>query len=78
MMLPAFQIGTGDLIDLEGDQFADPDCNHPALASEYAQVIEVEEEDGGRCIAISFEGFDIVGFPRNHLLNIVGYSDEEE
>jgi hypothetical protein len=71
MKLPAFQIQIGDLIDLKGDCFADPNGAHTQFESEYVQVVSVEIETAD-CIAIGFEGFDLVGFPHDHLLNVHG------
>lgn len=76
MRLPAFQIIVGDRIDLEGDPFADPTSSNPSLACELAEVCEVTYETAD-CVAIGFDGFDIVGFPRYHLLNVVRSSDSD-
>ena len=84
MKLPAFQIQPGDLIDLEGDCFADPSGACIQFQSEYAQVVSVElEETACECdahnrvtMAIGFEGFDIVGFPQCHLLDVRGRMPE--
>jgi len=75
MELPAFQIEPGDLIDLEHDRFANPDGLHVQFESELAQVIFVEMETP-ECLVIGFEGFDIVGFPRYHLLNVCGHIED--
>lgn len=80
MQIPAFEILTGDFIDLEGDCFADPDRESTRFQFELVEVIEVESEEVScECgahkrwvIAIGFEGFDIVGFPPYHLLNVKG------
>lgn len=69
MKLPAFQILAGDMIDLEGDPYADPNHDNSLLECELIEVDAVEDEGGG-CIAIYFDGFDAVGFPRNHLLTV--------
>jgi hypothetical protein len=68
----------GDLVDLYGDPFADPnqDPRH-CHEFEYATVCEVIPETPG-CVAVSFhllrgfEGFDIVGFPPEHVLVFAG------
>ena len=83
MRLPAFQIQLGDLIDLENDCFADPKGAHIQFQFELAQVSEIEiEETPCECgahnritVAIGFEGFDIVGFPQCHLLDVRGHVD---
>lgn len=57
----------GDKVDLEGDSFADPDRDNPFLACEYVEVTEVKQETPN-CVAVTFEGFDQVGFPRGHFV----------
>jgi hypothetical protein len=62
----------GDLVDLYGDPFADPDQNpRHSHEFEYATVCEVIPETPG-CVAVGFEGFDIVGFPPEHVLVFAG------
>ena len=68
MNLPAFQIRVGDMIDLENDDYADP-RHEPRMASNYWIVSNVNDE--GPCIAITFDGLDQIGFPRNHLLSLI-------
>ena len=72
MRIPAHQIQPGDLIDLEGDPFADPRRDNCFLRCELALAMEVEQETP-ECVAIGFEGFDVVGFPTNHMLNVKGH-----
>jgi hypothetical protein len=59
----------GDAVDLEGDPYADPNQENPALECEYQQVYSVERETGD-CVAVGFDGFDIVGFPPDHLVTV--------
>lgn len=68
-LIAAFQIVPGDLVDLEGDQYADPGNDNTHLQSELVEVACVEQETP-RCVAIGFEGFDVVGFPTHHLLRV--------
>lgn len=75
MKIPAFQIRAGDLVDLRGDPFADPKHDHALFQFELAEVVEIEQETPS-CVAIGFEGFDIVGFPTDHLLDVQGHLDE--
>lgn len=63
-------VQVGAMVDLEGDKYADPKRDHPGLACEYQTVVSVEIETDS-CVAIGFEGFDVVGFPRDHLLGVV-------
>lgn len=56
----------GDLVDLEDDPFA-PD--HPSIPYELAMVATVEQETP-ECVAVGFEGIDVIGFPTNHLMEV--------
>jgi len=78
-MVHAGMLRVGDLVDLEGGLFADPDGTDPALQFEYAVVCEISRETED-CIAIGFEGLDIIGFPPGHILLVGGHDggyDEE-
>lgn len=72
---PACTLSVGDMVDLEGDAFADPDCDPgSAFDCEYAVVCSVKRETDD-CVAIGFEGFDLVGFPPDHLLSYAGKAE---
>jgi len=76
---PHRMLRVGDLVDLAEDPFADPDGDDPALQIEYAVVCEISRETED-CIAIGFEGLDIIGFPPGHILLVGGHDsgyDEE-
>lgn len=62
----------GDMVDLEGDPFADPGGENTTAHGfdcELATVMEVDHETPA-CTAIGFEGFDIVGFPPDHTVPV--------
>ena len=63
------QLQEGDLVDLEKDPFADPKGDHPQFEDELYKVVDITVETPN-CIAIAFEGFDIVGFPPDHLVKV--------
>ena len=48
----------GDLVDHEGDPFADPECDHAGFDCELLEVVCVEREPAG-CTAVSFEGWEM-------------------
>lgn len=73
MRIPAHMIQVGDLVDLEGDAYADPRSDNPYFRCELATVASIDAETSN-CIAIGVEGFDVVGFPADHLLNVKGHS----
>lgn len=68
MRLTAAEVREGDLIDLHGDQYADPQRAN-GFEHAYSEVSYVERETA-ECVAIGFEGFDVVGFPIDHPLNV--------
>jgi hypothetical protein len=59
-LIPVECLREGDMVDLEGDPWADPD-HDPVLAYEYASVHEVTFE-GPNIVAVCFD-HDVVGFP---------------
>jgi len=69
-MIEAFMIVPGDLVDLEGDKYADPKSDNVSLQCEYMSVVHVEQETP-QCVAVAFECFDVVGFPTYHKLRVV-------
>ena len=54
----------GDLIDLEGDDFADPDKSDEMLTYEMLEVFEIEKETEF-CTCVYFSN-KTVGFPPEH------------
>lgn len=71
MLKPVIELRPGDLVDLEGDAFADPEYRNPAFPFELAAVAAVERETFD-CVAVAFEGFDVVGFPPSHFVQVRG------
>ena len=61
----------GDMIDLAGDKYADPDTQSVMFECEYAVVADVTPETP-ECIAIDIEGVDVFGFPPDHLVPYAG------
>jgi LmbE family N-acetylglucosaminyl deacetylase len=63
------ELQIGDLVDLEGDSFADPDRD-PAKGFEfqYAKVEEIDRETPD-CVVVWFDN-DVVGFPPDHMVEI--------
>jgi hypothetical protein len=57
----------GDLVELLGDKYADPDRDHPGYELEWAHVLKVEAEapDVSR---VDFVDGESVGFPPEHKL----------
>ena len=72
IQIQARDLRVGDMVDLEGDKYADLLRNHPAFESELQEVCSIEREIGawGECFAVGFEGFDVVGFPPDHKLRV--------
>lgn len=63
------QLKIGDMVDLRGDQYADPGSLCPWFEFEYA-IVDYIEIETSNCTTIGFEGFDIVGFPPNHTVKV--------
>lgn len=61
----------GDMIDLEGDLFADPERADPYLASQYATVDCIEQETRD-CVRVDFEEGPSIGFPTSHRVRFGG------
>jgi hypothetical protein len=70
------ELRVGDLVDLEGDPYADP-RRDPMNCFEFelAEVASVERETAD-CVAVGFEGFDVVGFPPHHIVTARRYIGE--
>lgn len=65
VLTPVEELREGDLVDLEGDPFADTsDEAHSILQYSLVQVEKVEQETA-ECTAVWFE-HDAVGFPHGH------------
>lgn len=61
----------GDLIDLQGDRFADPSESNPDtgwMEFELAKVLEIDRETES-CIAVYFDSIT-VGFPPDHVVSV--------
>ena len=58
----------GDLVDLEGDIYADPDHDKPLLVDTYQEVDRLEPEGEG-CICVYFVDFTCA-FPPEHRVRV--------
>lgn len=66
---PVREVRVDDLIDLHGDQYADPEADpHLDLAYEYARVEEIERETPN-CIVLH-TSLTSVGFPPDHEVRV--------
>lgn len=66
---PAREVKAGDLLNLEGDPYADPKRDNALFECEYVEVAFVEQETP-ECVLMGIEGFDWVGFPTEHPLKV--------
>lgn len=73
---PVGELRPGDLVDLEGDEYAERECspgcescelNRVSFEYELATVAHVEHETDG-CVRVDFESVMSVGFPADHEL----------
>lgn len=75
LMLRADQVKSGDMVDLEGDSYADLHKDHTWYPYELALVIDTDQETD-TCVCIYFEGAT-VGFPPDHILKVKRDEDAE-
>lgn len=69
-------IRPGDMVDLEGDKYADPDSDPgKGFEFQYALVCEKKQETDD-CIVLYFEEDSPVGFPVDHELKVGGHDKE--
>lgn len=62
------ELQPGDLVNLEGDHYAD-NGEHPEFEFEYAEVGEIELETP-TCTVIHFDKISC-GFPPNHVVEVM-------
>lgn len=63
------QLKVGMLVDLEGDEVADPNDDHDEFEFEYQTVDQVEQETPN-CIRVDFRSGFSCGFPPWHWVKI--------
>lgn len=68
------ELQVGDVIDLEGDEYADPNQDVSTFQMLYVEVASVEVESPG-CIAVGIEGVGTFGFPPTHTIYCVADSE---
>ncbi len=71
MRVKAKNLLSGDLIDLAGDNYADPDNGDAEFEFEYVVVSHVERETPD-CVLVSFENGRSFGFPTNCRFQVFG------
>lgn len=77
------QLRVGDVLDLQGDKFADPDppdgeeatTNRIVFEAEYVTVDYIEREMP-ECVAVGIEGVDVFGMPPDHLVKYHNHNPE--
>jgi hypothetical protein len=74
---PAHAIEPGDLIDLEGDPYADPHGDNPRFETEWIPVVRVERETPA-CVRLDLEAEDSYGFPAQHLIRVMRRMEPHE
>jgi hypothetical protein len=70
MKIPAHMVQPGDLVDLEGDAYADPRRNNPYFRCELATCSTAVSYLG--VVGLVFGHTSIV-VPANHVLNVKGH-----
>lgn len=74
VMIPVSEVTVGDMLDLEGDAFADPKHDNIALEHEVAVVLEIKHK-APDCIALYCDGI-ACGFPPDHMVKLLGHDNE--
>jgi hypothetical protein len=78
MSVKAKDLKAGDLVDLEGDAYADPNHDNWRYSIEHGEVETVEWETQ-ECVAVYFTNGSVVGFPPDHELRVrTPYRKEKE
>lgn len=68
-MTPVIELCEGDYVDLEGDQYADPNSDpHGLYAFEYA-VVQGWEQETPETVLVHFDQTS-VGFPTRHKVRV--------
>lgn len=67
-------LAVGNMVDLEGDVFADPTGDNICFEISYAEVLGVESETP-TCVRVDFDILS-VGFPPHHLLRVWGHNSK--
>jgi hypothetical protein len=64
-------IRVSDMVDLEGDSYADPDPTDidSPWQFEYGAVVSIERETP-TCVRLDFHNCESVGFPPGHMLQV--------
>lgn len=70
-MCKVTDLKVGDVVDLAGDRYADPQNTVEAMARSYHLVNCVEEEAGW--VAVQFLGWGTICFPPHHVIAAKGY-----
>jgi hypothetical protein len=73
--IPAKDIQPGMYVDLEGDEYADPNSRRMNYRYIY-MLVEAVEQETDHCIVIHFDNDDSVGFPTDHPLPVHTLDDE--
>lgn len=66
-MTRPLDLRAGDMVDLEGDPYADPDHDIQSFQFLYMEVTVVEQETP-ECVRVNFADWDSCGFPVDHEL----------
>ena len=69
-LVPVAELREGDFVDLEGDLYADPRRNQPALALNYHMVESIDRQTPA-FLLVRFPKLDSYGFPASHAVKIL-------
>ncbi len=78
MFIPVERVKTGDLIELAGDRYADPDGERVMAMKEFGIVLHDAYRETPECTTLHIEDDDLYGFPTGHLIRIMGNAEDYE
>ena len=68
--VPVEVLVDGDIVDLEGDSYADPNSDNPIFPFEYARVDGPGEQETPECYRLDTDAGSF-GFPTGHLIRLM-------
>lgn len=81
MFVPVEQVKAGDLIELTGDKYADPDYPNGEYLNamqEFGVALHDAYRETPECTTLHIEDIDLFGFPTGHLIRVMGNAGDVE
>lgn len=78
MFLPVEQVKEGDMLELQGDRYADPNGDEAILGDQFVVALHDALRETPECTTLHLGDFDLVGFPVGHLVRVMGNDGNHE